>query len=103
MATIPVVQEGSTSYHDFTITYAVGAGPPDSVRYRLMASATDEIIAWTALGSPSTTSIEIPASANTDNGTGLNRYLTIEITHNTSRKITVEEVYKLADLKGVAA
>ena len=99
--TVKTVQEGSTSYHDIIITYSVGTGPPEAVRYRLMASEADEIIPWTTLASPATTQIEIAASYNIDNGTGKNRYLAIEITHNSSRKITIDEVYKLGDVKGI--
>lgn len=95
------VNEGSTSYHDFTLLGVDGGGVvPEALRYRLTAGNGVELIPWTQLALDCR-QIEISAELNTIGDSGPWRYLAIEATHSGGDKITEEKVYKINELKGV--
>ena len=96
------VNEGSTSYHTFTITNRAGDPvSPSALRYRLLASGGVVLVPWATLNTQAT-EIEVSAANNTIGTYGRARFLTIEATHSGGDVITEELEYELRDLKGIS-
>lgn len=102
-----VLDEGKTSTHtidffeDEECTIPV---VPESAEYRLMASATVEVVPWTAIPNGDlgeSITVEISAEDNTIGDVGRKRFLTVRAIHSGGKVITAELTYLLNDLKGI--
>lgn len=94
------VNDGSTSYHSISILdHNDAVVVPESIRYRVVSGQGTQKIGWTSVNAE-TTEIEVSAAANTIGADGIERYLTVEVTHNGGRKIMGEAHYTLVNLQG---
>lgn len=96
------IPEGSTSYHHLIFKNADGTLiTPEAIRYKVTSGNGDILVEWTSITTDST-EIKVSSTVNTIGINGSIRFLTVEITFNTSEKLTGEIKYTLDDLVGIS-